>query len=629
MSNRPLNFHTIKNDKKSVNTIIKDFKPLLPNEQMLTLGNPSLDKPALNTYISDIHKSNTYKLDKLSSDKLNTQKQVALSFQIMTRAEPPELVIETIKSLLAVKKPQDEILIVDNNNQETHLYQPLADYCNKLHPKLNVHFYHVDSVKGYKAGALNLALQLMDDDCTHIVVVDSDYQALPHARAAIANAIATYPKHTLLQFPQFYRSSAQTEVQSELNHYFNHHLLRSFNCSKALSTGTFAVINRSDLLALGGWSSASITEDAQMGVKMHRSGLFSQFIPEVISTGLLPHTLKDLMSQRQRWIYGNMQVLSGYFSSAPASKVDATQTSTPSASPTTSKDSSVFRHTQSMGERLEYLRAHFSQLTAWVNFTGPFIVLHLFALLMIAVSTVYPISKAAVQLPLMMVYSGYAFFVIRRLMAYLNDKAPLNKQVNHQHQFTLKGKLRTWLMHLNFWELGALSWAPVLWGQNKPFNCTPKHNLMTDHTAPWLKSLMVAPKLLLLLNLFTAVMVSPLTDFYSPALFVCAVSFLLLKLASVMVAINNFSAAKTQKPVKIATMRSEQYINTVTGQFVGPTPAKLAIKTTLERSKLEATAKLDNLGKVIEKSKLSNLEASNNQQFISKSDVTYFDKKQL
>ena len=96
-----------------------------------------------------------------------------------------------------------------------------------------------------------------------------------------------------------------------------------------------------------------------------------------------------------------------------------------------------------------------------------------------------------------------------------------------------------------------------------------------------------------------------------------------------MVAIDNFSAAKTQKPVKISTMRSEQYINTVTGQFVGPTPAKLAMKTTLERSKLEATAKLDKLGKVIEKSKLSNLEASNNQQFISKSDVTYFDKKQL
>ncbi|MFP3740174.1 hypothetical protein, partial [Burkholderia sp. SIMBA_019] len=30
--------------------------------------------------------------------------------------------------------------------------------------------------------------------------------ALPHARASIMQAIAQYPEHTLLQFPQFYRN---------------------------------------------------------------------------------------------------------------------------------------------------------------------------------------------------------------------------------------------------------------------------------------------------------------------------------------------------------------------------------------------------------------------------------------
>lgn len=51
-----------------------------------------------------------------------------------------------------------------------------------------------------------------------------------------------------------------------------------------------------------------------MGVLMHHQGLQSQFIPEVIATGLLPTTLYDLITQRRRWIYGNMQVLSTYFS---------------------------------------------------------------------------------------------------------------------------------------------------------------------------------------------------------------------------------------------------------------------------------------------------------------------------
>ncbi|HAR76486.1 MAG TPA: hypothetical protein DCR60_09815, partial [Psychrobacter sp.] len=114
----------------------------------------------------------------------------------------------------------------------------------------------------------------------------------------------------------FYRDAGRVDIHSELNHYFNHHLYRPFNRIRALSTGTYAVIRRRALLDLGGWSSASITEDAQMGVLMHSRGLRSQFIPEVIATGLLPTTLHDLMSQRQRWIYGNMQVLNTYFSTA-------------------------------------------------------------------------------------------------------------------------------------------------------------------------------------------------------------------------------------------------------------------------------------------------------------------------
>ena len=187
--------------------------------------------------------------------KKNLLAPASLSFQLMTRSEPPELVIATIQSLLAVKEATDEILIIDNNNTDT-----------SLDPALNVRFYHIDAVEGFKAGALNLALGLMNPDCSHIVVVDSDYQALPHARISIANAIKQYPNHTLLQFPQFYRSAGQVDTHSELNHYFNHHLYRPFNRKRALSTGTYAVIRRADLLSLGGWSGASITEDAQMAI---------------------------------------------------------------------------------------------------------------------------------------------------------------------------------------------------------------------------------------------------------------------------------------------------------------------------------------------------------------------------
>jgi len=446
-----------------------------------------------------------------------------LSFQLMTRAEPPELVIATIKSLLAVKNVHDEILIIDNNNTESALYEPLAAFCNGLDDALNVHFYHVDHVAGFKAGALNLALGLMDPRCTHIVVVDSDYQALPHARHAIAQAIAQHPDHTLLQFPQFYRNEGQVDAHSELNHYFNHLLYRPFNRTRALSTGTYAVIRRSDLLTIGGWSGASITEDAQMGVLMHRQGFRSQFIPEVIATGLLPNTLHDLICQRRRWIYGNMQVLTDYLSTPHSSQ------STPPSK------------YKSIGEHLAYIRAHLSQLSAWVNFTGLFILLHVCSLFLIANLLSMGNSDTAILAPLYLVYTGYAFFIIRRLWAYCRDQTPLNKQLDRSHQPRFVKGVRAWLMHLNFWEIGALSWLPVLWGQNKPFVCTPKHKDVHSRYSLLLKNITALPKLLLIVNIITAMAVAPFSPLYSPVLFVCAMLVCILKLAAASVAINNFT----------------------------------------------------------------------------------------
>lgn len=460
---------------------------------------------------------------------------IRLSFQLMTRAEPAAMVIDTIKSLLAIKADDDEILIVDNNNTQMSLYEPLAQFCASLDARHNVHFYHIDAVAGFKAGALNLALGLMDPNCSHIVVVDSDYQALPQARLSIANAIERYPSHALLQFPQFYRDAGRADIHSELNHYFNHHLYRPFNRKRALSTGTYAVIRRRALLDLGGWSGASITEDAQMGVLMHGRGLCSQFVPEVIATGLLPTTIHDLMSQRRRWIYGNMQVLNTYF--AASSNLPSTNLSIID-SPVT--DLSVTKKT--LSERLAYTLAHLSQLSAWLNFTGIFIALQLLTLLIITGALLFNASLNihALLAPLYIVYASYAIFLARRLWAYMQDSAPLNQQTSHGAALSLSNRLRAWGVHLNFWELGALSWWPVLWGQKKPFICTPKQELMPTRQSVYAANLIAMPKVLLMLNMTTAIIVSPFSALYSPLLFGCAMMLCILKIWAAKVMLDNY-----------------------------------------------------------------------------------------
>ncbi|MBU5617763.1 glycosyltransferase [Psychrobacter sp. TAE2020] len=465
---------------------------------------------------------------------------IQLSFQLMTCAEPPEMVIASIESLLAIKAADDEILIIDNNNTAVELYKPLADFCNSLHQQLKVRFYHVDTVAGFKAGALNLALQLMDAQSTHVVVVDSDYQALAHSRSAIAAAIHNYPDCALLQFPQFYRDADRLEVDSELNHYFNYHLYRRFNRQRALSTGTYAVIQYPALIQLGGWSGVSITEDAQMGVLMHKQGLRSQFIPEVIATGLLPTTISDLLNQRRRWIYGNAQVLKGYadIASVPALKTAAQRSSKPSLSVLTNTDSDTFT------QRLAYRRAHFSQLSAWINATGIFILLQAITLLLllVAVVTQSRFDTNLVLAPLYLVYASYGIYLTRRLWAYWHDESPLNRQLNPAMASTSASqRLRVWVLHLNFWELGALSWLPVLWGRNKPFICTPKLTIERNLRTLLLENIFALPKLLLVLNLITAFIVSPFSALYSPLLFACALSICLLKIWAAKVMLTNYA----------------------------------------------------------------------------------------
>ena len=543
----------------TVNDSKNDFNPLMID--LLKSAVPKIERYKVGLYKDSALKGNRVLKDYngsmdgyadvagYSRDTLNihtgrsytSENPIRLSFQLMTRAEPAAMVIETIKSLLAIKADDDEILIVDNNNTQTSLYEPLAQFCASLDARHNVHFYHIDSVAGFKAGALNLALGLMDPNCSHIVVVDSDYQALPQARISIANAIERYPSHALLQFPQFYRDAGRVDIHSELNHYFNHHLYRLFNRKRALSTGTYAVIRRRALLDLGGWSGASITEDAQMGVLMHGRGLRSQFVPEVIATGLLPTTLHDLMSQRRRWIYGNMQVLNTYFSAS--SNLPSTSLSIIDSLVT---DSSATK--KKLSERLAYMGAHLSQLSAWVNFTGIFIVLQLLTLLIITSALLFSTSLNiyALLAPLYIVYASYAIFLGRRLWAYMQDRAPLNQQTSNGAAPSLSNRLRAWAVHLNFWELGALSWWPVLWGQKKPFICTPKQELIRTRKSVYVANLMAMPKVLLMLNITTAIIVSPFSLLYSPLLFGCAVMVCILKVWAAKVMLDNYSYEEYQ-----------------------------------------------------------------------------------
>ena len=83
------------------------------------------------------------------------------------------MVIDTLNGLAALNYANYEVLVIDNNNPHPELWQPVEAHCAALGGKFR--FFHLETHPGYKAGALNFALERTDPTAEFVAVVDSDY----------------------------------------------------------------------------------------------------------------------------------------------------------------------------------------------------------------------------------------------------------------------------------------------------------------------------------------------------------------------------------------------------------------------------------------------------------------------
>ncbi|MFN0262245.1 glycosyltransferase family 2 protein [Tepidamorphus sp. 3E244] len=241
------------------------------------------------------------------------------SVHIATHEEPLALVSRTVRSLAEqVGAPDFEVIVLDNNTANPALWKPVADLCDQLGPRFR--FFHEDGVKGAKAGALNIALSRTDPAATHVVIVDADYEVSPDFLTTAAAEIARRDDD-FFQFPQAYRNDgAQVAgISLELADYFHRHAPQADGADAMLLTGTLSVIRRSALEAAGRWSGDTITEDAELGLRLRRLGFRGRFVDRVAGRGLLPLDVSGLAQQRYRWAAGNVGTILTGFSGLPLS----------------------------------------------------------------------------------------------------------------------------------------------------------------------------------------------------------------------------------------------------------------------------------------------------------------------
>ncbi len=237
-----------------------------------------------------------------------------VSIHVPCYNEPPEMVIATIDALRNLRYDNYEVLIIDNNTKDESVWKPVEAYCAQLNDP-RYRFFHVAPLAGFKGGALNFALEHTVADAEIIAVIDSDYQVhadwlrdlVPHFQN---------PNIAIVQAPQDYRDGDETLFKkmcyAEYRGFFHIGMVTRNDRNAIIQHGTMTMVRRSTLEHLGGWGEDTITEDAELGLRVFHNGYEAAYIEKSYGRGLIPDNFIDYRKQRFRWAYGAVQIMRKY-----------------------------------------------------------------------------------------------------------------------------------------------------------------------------------------------------------------------------------------------------------------------------------------------------------------------------
>jgi exo-beta-1,3-glucanase (GH17 family)/cellulose synthase/poly-beta-1,6-N-acetylglucosamine synthase-like glycosyltransferase len=244
------------------------------------------------------------------AEPVPAEQEKFVSVHLACYNEPPEMVIATIDSLARLNYTNFEVLVIDNNTRDEALWKPVEAYMAKLPP--NFRFFHLPQWPGFKAGALNFALQQTDPRAEVIGVVDADYVVTPDWLAALVPHFAD-DKVAVVQAPQAHRDWEHNFFRRmsnwEFEGFFRIGMHHRHERNALIQHGTMTLVRSAALKDVGSWSEWCICEDTELGLRLLESGYELRYIDETFGRGLTPADFKALKSQRFRWAFGAMQIL--------------------------------------------------------------------------------------------------------------------------------------------------------------------------------------------------------------------------------------------------------------------------------------------------------------------------------
>ncbi len=233
-----------------------------------------------------------------------------VSIHIPAYFEPPEMLKQTLDAVSRLDYPNFECVVIINNTPDPEFWQPIQDHCRMLGERFK--FINAEKVKGFKAGALRIAMDRTAADAEIIGIIAADYVVEPNWLKDLVPAFAD-PRVGLVQAPQDHRDGDRSLMHYIMNGeyagFFDIGMVQRNEANAIIVHGTMCLIRRAAMDMAGGWAGDTICEDTDLGLAIIEQGWTTLYTNTRYGHGLLPDTFEAFKKQRHRWAYGGFQIV--------------------------------------------------------------------------------------------------------------------------------------------------------------------------------------------------------------------------------------------------------------------------------------------------------------------------------
>ncbi|MCP9927739.1 glycosyltransferase [Cyanobium sp. CH-040] len=230
---------------------------------------------------------------------------LAVDALVPTRGEPLELVERSLRACLALDYPRVKVWLLDDAARPE-----LAELCRRL----GCRYLARSECRHAKAGNLNHALPHLQGDL--LLVLDADVMPQRHLLRRTVGLFDD-PRVGLVQTPQSYMNADPVIRNLGLERWLmpDEELFYRWieptrqGVGAVVCAGTSFLMRRAALEQVGGFETATSSEDLATGIRVTAAGYRALYLNEKLSAGLAPPSLEAMARQRCRWASGTLQTL--------------------------------------------------------------------------------------------------------------------------------------------------------------------------------------------------------------------------------------------------------------------------------------------------------------------------------